>query len=188
MQNHVSERIFPKFINFKMMKKISLVVLFVALAATCSLGQGSLGKGGKQLNAGLGFSSWGVPVYVGLDFGVHESITIGPKVSYRKYTDSYFGNDYSQTLIVIGFNGNYHFNKLINLDSKWDLYAGLTFGYYLWSDAEINGVTFNGGEGSGVGIDAQIGARYFFSEKFGINIEFGGGTGTGGSFGITYKL
>jgi outer membrane immunogenic protein len=170
------------------MKKISLMALFVAVAATCSFAQGTLGKGGKQLNAGVGFSDWGVPVYVGMDFGVHESITIGPRFSYRNYGYRAAGFDVDQTLIVLSFNGNYHFNKILNLESKWDLYAGLTLGYYLWSDAKIDGNNYNGGKGSGIGLDAQIGARYFFSDKFGLNLEFGGGTGTGGSFGITYKF
>jgi hypothetical protein len=45
-----------------------------------------------------------------------------------------------------------------------------------------------GGESSGIGFDAQVGARYFFNDRFGINLEFGGGTGSGGNIGITYKL
>jgi outer membrane immunogenic protein len=172
------------------MKKLVLIGLFTAFAVVGSFAQGTLGKGGKQLNAGLGFSSWGVPVYVGLDFGVHESITIGPKFSYRKYSENYAGLKYSQSLAVLGFNGNYHFNKLINLDSKWDLYAGLTLGYYIWSDVKWSNNSFDGydGKGSGVGLDAQIGVRYFFNDKFGLNLELGGGTGSGGSFGITYKF
>lgn len=170
------------------MKKIVLLSLFSAFVVAGSFAQGTLGKGGKQLNAGVGFSDWGVPIYVGMDFGVHESITIGPRVSYRSYNYTALGTDVKQSLTVLSFNGNYHFNKLINLAKPWDLYAGLTLGYYLWSDAKINGTTYNGGKGSGIGLDAQIGARYFFSDKFGLNLEFGGGTGTGGSFGITYKL
>jgi hypothetical protein len=166
------------------MKKVSLIVLLVALAATCSLAQGTLGKGGKQLNAGLGFSSWGVPVYVGLDFGVHESITIGPKISFRSYSDNFGGTRYKNTLTVISFNGNYHFNKLFNLDPSWDIYAGASLGYYIWN----NEADYFGAESSGVRLEGQIGARYFFTDNFGINLEFGGGYVSGGGFGITYKF
>jgi hypothetical protein len=166
------------FIN---MKKGIFFAAFL-LASIASYAQGSLAKGGKQLNAGFGFSNYGTPVYLGVDFGVGESFTVGPRFSYRNYGYNFGGSRYSQSLMVISFNGNYHFNKLIELPSEWDLYAGLTIGYYIWSSADF------GGQASGVGLDGQIGARYFFSDRFGLNLEFGGGTGTGGLFGITYKL
>jgi hypothetical protein len=84
----------------------------------------------------------------------------------------------------LAFNGNYHFNTLFNMPSEWNFYAGLTLGYYIWSDLD----DYPDARGSGIGLDAQIGGRYFFSDKFGVNLEFGGGTGAGGSFGITVKL
>jgi hypothetical protein len=166
------------------MKKINLIVLIVFAAVTASFSQGTLGKGGKQLNAGLGFSNWGVPIYVGLDFGVHESITIGPELSFRTYNQRYFGTKFSQNLIVISFNGNYHFNQLLKLPDPLDLYAGLSLGYYIWSAND----DYSNARASGVGLDGQIGVRYFFSDNFGLNLELGGGTGSGGSFGITYKF
>ncbi len=163
------------------MKKILLLSVLCLLLSKVSFAQAPLGKGGKQLNVGLGFSDWGVPVYVGADFGVHDDVTIGPRVSYRKRN---YGFDYSQTLIVLGFNGNYHFNKILNLEDRWNLYAGLTLGYYLWSDSEVSGA-----KSSSIGLDLQIGGRYFFNDKLGINLEFGGGSGVGaGSIGLTIKL
>lgn len=166
------------------MKKINLLILLITIGVSTTLAQGTLGVGGKQFNAGVGFSNFGVPIYAGLDFGVHESITIGPRVSYRTYNQKFGTVKFSQNLIVFSFNGNYHFNQLLDLPSEWDLYAGLTLGYYVWSSANDN---YNG-QGSGIGLDAQVGARYFFSDKFGLNLEFGGGTGNGGSFGITLKF
>ena len=166
------------------MKKIKLAVLIVFVGISSSFAQGTLGKGGKQLNAGFGFSNWGVPIYAGVDFGVHESITIGPKVSFRTYNQTILSNRYSQTLIVISFNGNYHFNQLLELPDPLDLYAGLSLGYYIWASDQ----DFSGAQASGIGLEGQIGVRYFFSDKFGLNLEFGGGVGTGGGFGITYKF
>ena len=153
-----------------------------------SYAQGTLGNGGKQFNAGLGFSDWGIPIYAGLDFGVHESVTIGPRASFRNYAYTRTGNEYRQTLTVLSFNGNYHFNRLLELPSPWDFYAGLTIGYYFWSDVKSSGGINYVGKSSTLGMDAQIGGRYFFSDQFGLNLEFGGGTGAGGSFGITYKF
>jgi outer membrane immunogenic protein len=165
------------------MKKVSLIILSSLFTTAMVFGQSPLGKGGSQLNAGVGFSSWGTPVYIGADFGVHPDITIGPKLSYRNYNYNALGTKYEQNLTVLAFNGNYHFNRLLSLPSKWNVYAGLTMGYYVWSAND-----FTGAKGSGIGLDGQIGARYFFTNKFGINLEFGGGTATGGNFGITYKL
>lgn len=163
------------------MKKRNVLFCFLLLSAG-AFAQGTLDRGGKQLNAGIGFSNFGTPIYFGLDYGVSESITIGPRVSYRNFNQSILGSNFSQSLFVISFNGNYHFNKLVDLPSEWDLYAGLTLGYYLWSSSDFDG------QASGIGLDGQLGARYFFNDRFGVNLEFGGGTGTGGLFGITYKL
>lgn len=172
------------------MKEISIILVGVIISTSSVIAQGTLTKGEKQLNAGLGISTFGVPVYLGADFGISENITIGPRISYRKNTEKYFGNKYSQSLTVVSFNGNYHFNQLLKLPDAWNVYAGVTLGYYVWSDVKWNNssTTGFGGEGSGLGFDAQVGARYFFNENLGINLELGGGTGSGGIVGITYKL
>lgn len=172
------------------MKKITFIIGMVCIVTYSALAQGALEKGGKQLNAGFGISTFGVPIYLGADFGISENITIGPRISYRKNTEKYFGNKYSQSLTIIAFNGNYHFNQLLKLPDAWNVYAGITLGYYIWSDVKWNNssITGFGGEGSGLGFDAQVGARYFFNENFGVNLELGGGTGSGGIIGITYKL
>lgn len=166
-----------------------LVFAFVLCSASL-FAQGSLEKGKAQVNAGIGLSTWGVPIYAAFDVGVHESITVGGKFSYRNYGHRYAGYKYSQSLTTIGVNGNYHFNQLLELPSEWDLYAGLTLGYYIWSDvkwSDGNNVVY-GGEASGLGADVQVGARYFFNDRFAVNLELGGGTGSGVNFGITYKL
>jgi hypothetical protein len=167
-----------------------ILIIIFTLCLTSAMAQGSLEKGKAQFNAGLGFSTWGVPVYVGFDVAVHEDITIGGRFSYRNYSHRYGGDRYSQSLSVIGFNGNYHFNRLLTLPSEWDVYAGATLGYYVWSDVKWrnSSQTTFGGEASGIGADIQIGTRYFFNDRFGVNLEFGGGTGAGGSLGITLKL
>jgi outer membrane immunogenic protein len=165
------------------MKKVCLLTLFVLVGAATAFAQAPLGKGGAQLNAGFGFSSWGTPIYLGLDFGVHPDITIGPVASFRNYGYRYNGTRYDQNLTVLGFNGNYHFNKLFEMPSQWNVYAGLTVGYYIWSSGD-----YVGAKDSGIGWNGQVGARYFFTKNFGVNLEFGGGTASGGGLGITYKF
>jgi outer membrane immunogenic protein len=48
---------------------------------------------------------------------------------------------------------------------------------------------YPGSHTSGVGLGAQLGGRYYFSDKFGINLEVGGGNAfSGGKFGISVKF
>ncbi len=165
--------------------KIAIGILVITLLGLSEMkAQGTLGKGNQQLNAGVGFSTWGVPVYAGLDFGVHRDITIGPVVSFRNYSERFNTVRYSHSIIVLGFNGNYHFNSLIDLDPEWDLYAGLTLGYWIWSSPG----DYPGARASSLGMVGQIGGRYFFTDKVGVNLEFGGGIASGGKLGVTVKL
>jgi outer membrane immunogenic protein len=166
-------------------KKLLITILFIAAGIAVNA-QAPIGKGQSQINAGLGFSGWGVPVYVGVDFGVHEDITVGGELSFRSYHDSWSGTDYNHTIFGIGANGNYHFNRVLNIPKEWDLYAGLTLGYYIWGTSDAS---YGGTQSSGLGLGAQVGGRYYFSQKFGVNLEFGGGNNTsGGKIGVTIRL
>jgi outer membrane immunogenic protein len=175
-------------LKFSTMKKLIFSSVVILIASSSSFAQGTLGNGGKQFNAGVGFSDWGVPIYAGFDFGVHESVTIGPRLSFRNYVYTRANSEYRQSLTVLSFNGNYHFNKLLNLPSPWDFYTGLSLGYYFWSDVKSSSGNNIVGNSSALGLDFQVGGRYFFSDQFGVNLEFVGGTGPGGNFGITYKF
>lgn len=164
------------------MKKIASTSLIFLFCISALFAQAPLPKGGKQLNAGFGFSNFGVPIYLGVDFGIHPEVSVGPQVSYRNFSDNVVGSSFDLSLTTIGFNGNYHFNKILDIASDFDFYAGVTMGYYIWSSPS----NYGGTRTSGLGLDAQIGGRYFFSDVFGVNLEFGGGTASGGKFGITY--
>jgi outer membrane immunogenic protein len=162
------------------MKKISLL-LFSVLVTVASVAQE---KPGTQLNAGLGLSSWGIPIYAGMDFGVAPDITVGFEGSFRSYNQNYTGIGAS-TIVGLAGNGNYHFNRLLKMPSKFDFYAGLNLGFYFWSTPR----NYPGSGTSGIGLGAQVGGRYFFTDKFGLNLEFGGGNAfAGGKFGITYRF
>ncbi|MGG5210164.1 outer membrane protein [Chryseobacterium sp. MIQD13] len=146
-------------------------------------------KGEAQINAGIGFSSgWGMPVYAGLDYGVHNDITVGLEGSYS--TEKYTGN-IKGSWFGIGVNGNYHFNSLFKIPNKWDIYAGVTLAYnsfsYKFEDQDFD--DYYDGDSSGVGFAGQAGARYYFTDHFAVNVEFGGGTvASGGKAGISYKF
>ena len=55
-------------------------------------------KGASQLNLGVGFSNWGVPVYIGFDHRVSNDISLGLELSYRGYNERYNGNDYNHNI------------------------------------------------------------------------------------------
>lgn len=167
------------------MKKIILLVLLVA-GWNLASAQYALPKGKAQFNAGLGFSSWGVPVYAGFDVGVHRDISVGGEFSFRSYNNRYNGNNrYHHSIIGLSGNGNYHFNTILNMPTEWDFYAGLNLGFYIWNSDD----DYDGSESSGLALGAQVGGRYYFTDRFGINLEFGSASAfSGGKFGITLKL
>ncbi len=158
------------------------VFLFVIFCSVVQA-QAPLRKGEQQLNAGFGLSGWGVPIYAGIDFGVNNDITVGPRISFRNYTRYFGGRPYDQSLMVIAVTGHYHFNRLFEMPSNWNCYAGLSLGYYAWSAEE-----WPGARSSQMGLDIQIGGRYFFNRTTGINLEFGGGTGSSAIIGITHRF
>lgn len=167
------------------MKKLIFIAALL-LITNFSFAQYALSKGESQLNAGVGLSSWGIPVYVGFDVGVHPDISVGGELSFRSYDDRWNGNRYNHNIIGISANGNYHFNSLLDIPTQWDFYAGLNLGFYIWSTPDDE---YRGDGSSGLGLGAQIGGRYYFNDRFGINLEVGGANAfSGGKFGISLKL
>ena len=79
------------------MKK-NIFIALVSLTAWGAFAQSPLEKGRWQLNAGLGTSGWGTPVYLGFDYGAHRDITIGIEGSYQSHD---YGANYSST--IFGF-------------------------------------------------------------------------------------
>lgn len=162
------------------MKKLLLAFMFI-LSGQMAFSQ-NVGTGDSQINAGVGFGgSWGIPVYVGFDYGVHKDWTVGAELSFASQK---FNNTYKGTWFGLGANANYHFNSVLNIPAPWDLYAGATLAYnsFKYDTGYI-------GTASGVGFSGQVGARYFFSPKFGLNLEYGGGTvASGGKAGVTLRF
>ncbi len=166
------------------MKKLFLTIVLL-ISITTLFAQSPISKGKSQLNAGFGFSSWGIPVYVGLDYGVHKDITVGGEVSFHSFKEDWGSNSYSFSIIGISGNANYHFNELLDVSKEWDFYAGINLGFYIWSAPS----GYGGSHSSGLGLGGQLGARYYINDRFGINLEFGGGNAaSGGKIGISYKL
>ena len=166
------------------MKKNILLIILISIG-TVIIAQGPIDKGESQINFGLGLSTYGLPVYAGFDVGVHEDVTVGGEVSYRSYHNSYYYIKYTHTIIGISGNANYHFNNILEIPSNFDAYAGLNVGFYIWSSSD----DYIGDGASGLGIGAQIGGRYYFTDRLSVNLEFGGGSYvSSGKLGLTFRL
>jgi len=154
------------------MKKILFILVLLGLGYIgYSQGKPPLAKGENQLNFGVTGVGNGIPVYASLEFCVFDDITVGPAASF----DFINGN----SALKVGAIGNYHWNKLIGIPSKFDFYAGLNAGFRF---------DFSKSKNSRFDLGAQVGGRWFWSEQWGLNAEFGFSGSVAGGFGVTYKL
>jgi len=166
------------------MKKISITTIFI-LSTLVLFSQSPLPVGKNQLNIGVGLSAWGVPIYIGIDHSILPDITLGAEFSYRSYREHWKDFYYQHSIMGFSGNANYHFNSVLSIPQKCDLYAGLNIGFYSWSSPE----NYAGDHHSGLGLGAQVGGRYYITERTGLNLEFGGGNEfSGGKFGISLKM
>lgn len=144
----------------------TMLLLFTAGLFAQKGGVAPLAKGDKQLNFGAGFSSNGLPVYVSMDFAVHKDVTITPQVNVKFDDNTNFG---------ILFKADYHWNYLIGIPSNWDFYAGARVGVDFGDDTDLD-------------LGIQVGGRWYWSDRWGLNLELGGGTGFGTTLGVSMKL
>jgi hypothetical protein len=152
------------------MKRLLLIITIMTTLAASSFAQSPIGRGGKQVNFGLGFGS-DLPAYVGMDFGVHKDITVGPVVAFDLN-----GLDW----LSIAAKGDYHFNSVLNISPEWDFYAGLNLGFRAGLNDNVN---------SGLQLGLQVGGRWYWNDNWGLNLELGGGIAfSGGSFGLSVRL
>lgn len=131
------------------------------------MAQAPLSIGERQVNFGLGFSSDGVPIYGGVDFGVFQDITVGGQA----------GLDLGFNYLALDVRGDYHFNRIFEIISTFDAYAGLDLGVGFGIDNDYD---------TGLQLGLHVGGRYFWNNEWAINVEFGGGTRlSGGRAGVT---
>jgi len=140
----------------KLLTTIALVgVMFLGSNLANAQAQKYLNIGG----AGTGF-------YGSIEFPVSSVITVAPQ----------FSTDYNFNSFVIAGKANYYLDDAVDLDSAWDVYAGVNLGWRVQTGND------------GVNWGLQVGARWFWSDKWGINAEVGGGSGVLGGVGLTMKL
>ncbi len=131
------------------MKKILTIVV---LAAVCMANaQAFKGKGDTKLNIGMTVQNGGTGIMASSDFGLGENISIGVLASYLLS-----GSQIQDVSSDYRFDAKLRFNanlgNVMDISPKFDVYPGLNLGLK----------NFGG----------HLGARYFFSEGFGVFAEF----------------
>ena len=171
------------------MKKI-IITLAIACASLFSINanaqETALAQGDNLISATVGFGNFTVsnigvpPVAVSYErivseFGGKWSIGVGGFGGF--FTQKYEGSIHNFGGSVCA-QGNVHFCPT----EKWDIYAGLGLGYVGYTTANRS-VSVHV---DGFAWTPELGARYFFSEKFGVNLQFGG-LGIG-NVGVTFRF
>ncbi len=143
-------------------------------------------KGNNVADLSIGFSGWGIPIAVQGEHFFTDDISGGVILSYSRYSPGFSG-DAAWNFIYGGPRANYHFNRLItNFPDNMDLYGGLSLGYW---HGWISGVeTYGFNYGGTVYISLNAGGRYYFSDRFGVMAELGGGNITAIRAGLSLKL
>lgn len=145
----------------------------------------AFGEGDNLLNVGVGIGSpffgagysSSLPINPSISYerGITNEISVGGQVAYAssKYSYNYPGANYNfkENAIYIGARGSYHFNELLDLDPKFDVYGGASIGYVIVNVSDNLG--YSGATGSGVGFGLFAGGKYYFSNSTGVFAEVG---------------
>lgn len=178
----------------KLFTSVLLVALFIAAGMQQSKAQ-TFDVGDKVINAGIGlgatyysgtyYTAGFPPIIISGEYGFKDDI--GPGViglgaylgfdSY-KWEYSYLTYDYGwkYTTVIIGARGTYHMEFIDDLDT----YGGLLLGFQIVNDKPIGnypvGIGYLEPDAAGAFVYSFFaGARYYFSDNFGVFGELGYG-------------
>ena len=130
-----------------MKKLIFLVSLFCILSVNAQVFQG---KNDNKFQVGVNFQDYATGINVSYDFGLGENMSIGISSSYAIGVDNTINASFGDRIDIKGrFNAN--LGNVVNIDDNFDIYPGL----------DISLKNFGG----------HLGARYFFTDGFGIYTE-----------------
>ena len=139
-----------------------------------------IGLGATYYTGGWGYSTTVPPLFIMGDYCLREdlgpgSLGIGGYIGYSAYKYDYYGDwGWKYNTLIIAGRGSYHFTDLVD---KLDLYGVVLLGAKIVTDktyGDYPGVGYSANSG-GVAYDIVAGARYFFTESFGVMAELGYG-------------
>lgn len=134
------------------MKKVFVFAL--VFSSMFSNAQVFKGKGDVKAQVGFSFQNGGTSLYVTNDYGIGENISIGFVGSYMLNADQMeITKPKIEDKIDLKVRFNANIGNVINIDKNFDLYPGLSLGIK--------------------NLGGHLGARYFFSNGFGVWTEVG---------------
>lgn len=183
------------------MKLKSFLLLTVAIATMQQAQAQSFEKGDNVITLGAGFGGYYTGLYssysaqtpaIGVAYEHAMNFNVGPGVlgmggyighkslrSHGRFSSLNYDYDYRWTYTIIGFRTAYHWNEWHHVD-KLDMYAGLMLGYNVVafrdkSDYPSDVTKYSYSSASGMGVSGYAGARYYFTDAFGVFGEVGFG-------------
>ena len=175
------------------MKKLIFVLLIFAVVGISAFADTdwlqyppSVKGGDILLSAGIGYAGWGnysgwkmsiPPIVITGEYclPVGLPISVGGLFSISRYYWEYLNTyKWTHTYVIVAGRGNWHWN----FDVNWlDVYTGINLGYRSHStsysgpnDWYSNAQSWSY---SGVYFGTQVGANFFFTDMFGVNVEVG---------------
>ncbi|EDP71063.1 hypothetical protein FBALC1_01227 [Flavobacteriales bacterium ALC-1] len=132
----------------KIMKNLFLIIAIVSVSLVNA--QAFEGKGDQKFQIGANFQDEATGINVSFDYGLGDNISVGVSSSYALGIDEKLDADFGDRFdLKARFNAN--LGSVLNIDENFDFYPGLS----------LSLKNFGG----------HTGARYFFSEGFGIFAE-----------------
>ena len=172
---------------------ISLLLIGL-LGGTVSAQKSNSGESfGNTLNLGLGLGYYGYvgqfmpAVSVNYEIQLANDFTLAPFITVFSYRNNRNWENrkyyYRQTAIPVGVKGTYYFDRLLGLDSKWDLYGagslGFTFKSTTWDDGYGGDIVVRQGR-SPLYLNAHLGAEYHLKQNLGLYLDLSTGLSTVG--------
>jgi outer membrane immunogenic protein len=143
-------------------------------------------KGTTFLNAGIGFSNYGLPLHLSIEKLVVNDISVGIFANGQSYNA--LGAFYNDNHLIVhgGVKSNFYFNHLIGVDDdKWYFAAGISAGYwrYFYEGSASN---LSWGRKGGIYLASQIDLRYCVNKHWSVLLQGNYGGMNAGIIGVTY--
>jgi outer membrane protein G len=130
------------------MKKLILILTILSVSFVNA--QAFKGKGDSKFQVGANFQNSTTGLNVSYDYGVGENISLGLSSTYALGISNDINADFGDRIdLKARFNAN--LGNVVNIDENFDIYPGLDFSLK----------NFGG----------HLGARYFFTDGFGLYTE-----------------
>lgn len=168
------------------MKTIApFLLLFIANLA---LGQDKT-PGAVFINAGIGATSWGIPLVADIELPVIDNLSLSLTGSIQRnreeYTVDAIDLEYLHTIVGVGGSFNYYLDEAFPeaIPEEVDVFVSLQGMYYFWNTESQNislGVPdiYRGSGGGTIGISLLGGGRYHLPNNDNLSIHFVAGLGS----------